>query len=285
MSVCFVLEGGAKRGIYTAGVLDTLLENGIHADAVIGVSAGAIHGCSYVSEQNGRSIRYNLKYNDDYRFMSFKSWLKTGNMVETEFAYHELPDKLDVFDHEAFEKSPTKFYVTCTNLETGKAEYIYCDNLRGQNIDYIRASASMPFVSEIVTIKGQKFLDGGIADSIPFAAAKQLGYDKVVVVCTRPKGYRKKKTPLIVALWAKFLYRRYPNFVRTFLNRYQMYNAQCEALEKLQDNPDFLVLRPSRLIKISKMERNPKTILEMYELGRADAQKSLKRLQSFLNQV
>ncbi len=285
MSVCFVLEGGAKRGIYTAGVLDTLLENGIHADAVIGVSAGAIHGCSYVSGQNGRSIRYNLKYNDDYRFMSFKSWLKTGNMVETEFAYHELPDKLDVFDHEAFEKSPTKFYVTCTNLETGKAEYIYCDNLRGQNIDYIRASASMPFVSEIVEIKGQKFLDGGIADSIPFAAAKQLGYDKVVVVCTRPKGYRKKKTLLIVALWAKFLYRRYPNFVRTFLNRYQMYNAQCEALEKLQDNPDFLVLRPSRLIKISKMERNPKTILEMYELGRADAQKSLKRLQSFLNQV
>lgn len=161
MSFCLVLEGGAKRGIYTAGVLDVLLEKGIIADGVIGVSAGAIHGCSYVSGQKGRSIRYNLKYNDDYRFMSFKSWLKTGNMVETAFAYYELPNRLDVFDHEAFEKSKTKFYVTCTNVETGKAEYILCSTLRGDNIDYIRASASMPFVSEIVQIGAQKFLDGG----------------------------------------------------------------------------------------------------------------------------
>lgn len=276
MSVCFVLEGGAKRGIYTAGVLDVFLEKGIIADAVIGVSAGAIHGCSYVSKQKGRSIRYNLKYNNDYRFMSYRSWLKTGNIVDTEFSYHELPDKLDVFDHDAFESSETKFYVTCTNLETGKAEYIYCPSLRGKNIDYIRASASMPFVSQIVEIDGKKYLDGGIADSIPFAAAKKMGYDKIVVIETRPKGYRKKAFPM---MWlAKLVYRQYPNFVEAIQNRHKMYN---EELEQVERSKAFL-LRPSKLVQISKVEHDEEIIEEMYKLGRYDATQSLAALREYL---
>ena len=211
MKSCLVLEGGAKRGIYTAGVLDVFLENNIVADAVIGVSAGAIHGCSYAAKQKGRSIRYNLKYNDDYRFMSFKSLIKTGNMVDTEFAYHELPDKLDPFDHEAFEKSETKFYATCTNLETGKPEYVFCPNLRNDYIDYLRASASMPLVSQIVEMNGKKYLDGGIADSIPIKAAINMGFEKNIVVLTRPSGYRKHKFSM---LWlAKIVYRKFPNFI------------------------------------------------------------------------
>ena len=277
MSVCFVLEGGAKRGIYTAGVLDVFLERGIVADAVIGVSAGAIHGCSYVSKQKGRSIRYNLKYNDDYRFMSYRSWLKTGNIVDTEFSYHELPDKLDVFDHDAFERSETKFYVTCTNLETGKAEYIYCPSLRGKNIDYIRASASMPFVSQIVEIDGKKYLDGGIADSIPFAAAKKMGFDKIVVIETRPKGYRKKAFPMN---WlAKLVYRQYPNFVEAIRNRHKMYN---EELEQIERSTKAFLLRPSKLVQISKVEHDEEIIEEMYKLGRYDATQKIKALKEYL---
>ena len=144
-----ILEGGAKRGIYTAGVLDVFLENGINFDGVIGVSAGAIHGCSFVSKQIGRSIRYNMKYGNDYRFMSFRSLLLSGNIVDTKFCYHDLPEKLDPFDNKTFMKSNTNFYVVVSNLETGLPEYIHCKDLF-KEIDYLRASASMPFVSKIV---------------------------------------------------------------------------------------------------------------------------------------
>ena len=167
MKKALILEGGAKRGIYTAGVLDILLENSIMPEAVFGVSAGAIHGCSYVAGQKERSIRYNLKYGNDPRFMSIKNWVKTGNVVDTKFCYHELPDILDPFDHESFEKAKCQFFVVCSNIETGKPEYILCPTLRGENIDYLRASASLPFLSQVVEIGGKKLLDGGICDSIP----------------------------------------------------------------------------------------------------------------------
>lgn len=279
MKTCLVLEGGAKRGIYTAGVLDVLLEEGLMPDGVIGVSAGAIHGCSYVAGQRGRSIRYNLKYNDDYRFMSFRSWLQSGNMVDTDFAYHELPDKLDIFDHKAFESSKAKFYATCTNVETGKAEYIHCPHLRSENIDYIRASASMPFVSQIVQVGCQKYLDGGIADSIPLKEAQELGYDRVVVVQTRPEGYRKK--PFSLLFMAKLIYRHYPKFVEVLKNRHLMYNRQLDEIAKQEKNGQILVIRPSRYVRIGKMERNPAVIQEMYDLGRSDAQQKIKELKKF----
>lgn len=280
MKSCLVLEGGAKRGIYTAGVLDVFLENNIIADAVIGVSAGAIHGCSYAAKQKGRSIRYNLKYNNDYRFMSFKSLIKTGNMVDTEFAYHELPDKLDPFDHENFEKSETKFYATCTNVETGKPEYIFCPNLRKDYIDYLRASASMPLVSQIVEMNGKKYLDGGIADSIPLKAAFDLGFEKNIVVLTRPLGYRKHKFSL---LWlAKIVYRKFPNFIKALKVRHEDYNQTLDYIKELEDNKKILVIRPSKLIKISRMETNPEIIKQMYELGRSDGLNMLSKVKEFI---
>lgn len=280
MKSCLVLEGGAKRGIYTAGVLDVFLENNIVADAVIGVSAGAIHGCSYAAKQKGRSIRYNLKYNDDYRFMSFKSLIKTGNMVDTEFAYHELPDTLDPFDHEAFEKSETKFYATCTNLETGKPEYVFCPNLRNDYIDYLRASASMPLVSQIVEMNGKKYLDGGISDSIPIKAAINMGFEKNIVVLTRPSGYRKHKFSM---LWlAKIVYRKFPNFIKALKVRHEDYNQTLDYIKELEDNKQILVIRPSKLIKISRMETNPEIIKQMYELGRSDGLNMLAKVREFI---
>ena len=280
MSSCLVLEGGAKRGIYTAGVLDVFLENGIMTDGVIGVSAGAIHGCSYVSKQIGRSIRYNVKYNDDYRFMSFKSFLKTGNVVDTNFAYHELPEKLDPFDHKTFEENKTKFYATCTNVQTGQAEYVLCPNLRHHYINYLRASASMPLVSQIVKLDNNCYLDGGIADSIPLKAAFDLGFDKNIVVLTRPKGYVKKKASLLCLV--KLVYRKFPNFINTIKNRHKVYNQTLEYIEQLEAKKQIFVIRPSKLIKIGRMETNVEIIKQMYELGRQDALKAVNDVKNFL---
>lgn len=279
MTTGLVLEGGAHRAIYTAGVLDVFMENGITFDGVIGVSAGAIHGCAFVSKQRGRSINYTLKYANDKRYMSYYSWLTTGNMVGEQFCYHELPEKLFPFDHQTFEQSPTKFYVTCSNLQTGKAEYILCEELR-EKMPYLRASASMPFVSHISHINGQDFLDGGICDSIPIRAFQKMGYDKCVVVQTRNAGYRKKKNKL--SWLAPLVYRRYPKFARAIAERHIMYNAQMQDIEQMEKNGEIFVIRPSRYEKISHMEKNVQTLHKVYELGRADALAALPAMRKFL---
>lgn len=282
MKTGLVLEGGAHRAIYTAGVLDVLAENNVSFDGVIGVSAGAIHGCSFVSHQIGRSINYTLKYANDKRYMSFYSLLTTGNMVGEQFCYHDLPDKLFPFDHQTFEHSPTAFYVTCTNLETGKAEYIHCEELR-LKMPYLRASASMPFVSQISQIADKKFLDGGIADSIPVRAFQKLGYERCVIVQTRAAGYRKSPNKLV---WlAKLLYRRYPKFIKAIAERHLMYNQELEDIEQMSKNGQVLVIRPSKLIKISHMKKNIAVLKEVYELGRHDATSALADIRHFLKQT
>lgn len=281
MTSSLVLEGGAKRGIYTAGVLDVFLEHNIFPDAVFGVSAGAIHGCSYVSGQQGRSIRYNLKHGNNPKFMSIYNWLKTGNVVDTDFCYRELPEKLDPFDHHAFETSPIKFYTVCSNIETGRAEYIHCQNMRsGSGIDYLRASASLPFFSKIVSINNLKLLDGGICDSIPLKAAQNLGYTKNIVILTRPAGYYKK--PSGNKLLARIVYRHYPNFVKAIVNRHQMYNAELEYVNQQQKQGHTLVIRPSKSLTIGRMEKDLNKVKAMYELGRFDAEALLPTIKEFL---
>lgn len=274
-----ILEGGAKRGIYTAGVLDVFLENGINFDGVIGVSAGAIHGCSFVSKQIGRSIRYNMKYGNDYRFMSFRSLLLSGNIVDTKFCYHDLPEKLDPFDNKTFMESNTNFYVVVSNLETGQPEYIHCKDLF-KEIDYLRASASMPFVSKIVCLNDKKYLDGGICDSIPLQAAKNLGFTKNIVIATRPIGYIKK--PFRLKWLANLIYRKYPKFIQALINRHTMYNNEVKDIENLAKKEEIILIRPSKFINISKMESNLDIVKEMYELGRNDALNMLNQVKQFL---
>ena len=279
MRTGLVLEGGAHRAIYTAGVLDFLAENKITFDGVIGVSAGAIHGCSFVSGQIGRSINYTLEYAADKRYMSFYSLITTGNMVGEQFCYHDLPERLFPFNHENFEKSPTAFYVTCTNLQTGKAEYIRCEELRNK-MPYLRASASMPFVSRISYIENTPYLDGGISDSIPLKAFTEMGYDRCVVVQTRVAGYSKKPNKLT---WlAYILYRRFPHFIEAIKNRHLMYNEELKYIEQMQKDNRVFVIRPSKNIKISHTEKNKKVLREVYELGRYDAENSLNDLRTFL---
>lgn len=279
MSSGLILEGGAHRAIYTAGVLDVFNENNVHFDGVIGVSAGAIHGCAFISKQRGRSINYTLKYANDRRYMSWYSWLTTGNMVGEEFCYHELPEKLFPFNHEAFEAADTKFYVTVTNLQTGKAEYIYCDELRTK-MPYLRASASMPFVSRISYINNVPYLDGGIADSIPLKAFQKLGYDKCVVVQTREMGYQKSRNKL--SKLAKIIYHRFPKFAEAIGSRHLMYNDELTYIQQQSEQGKVFVIQPSKLIKIKHMEKNLNVLREVYQLGRQDALNALPKLREFL---
>ncbi len=275
-----ILEGGAMRGIYTAGVLDVLLKNKIFVDAVIGVSAGSIHGCSYVSEQYERSISYYKKCRNDYRFLSFKSWFKSGNICDTDYCYDEVPNKIYPFDHDTFEKSKTKFYVTVTNVETGEPEYIYLKSLRGKNIDYLRASASMPVVSKIVEIDKNKYLDGGMSDSIPIEYFRSIGYDKCIIVKTKDKSYKKTKEKILPI--AKKVYKDYPKFVEKLKNRHIDYNNQISLIRKLEEEGQILVIEPSKKLKIGRLDKNMKNITDAYKQGRIDAGNKLKDIKRFL---
>ncbi len=274
-----VLEGGAMRAIYTAGVLDVFMEEGIWPDGLIGVSAGAIHGSVYLGNQPGRTIRYYKKYCRHKKFMSFYSLLTTGDIVGKQFCYHDLPDRLDPFDYDTFAKSSTAYYVVCTDLGTGKPVYRRCTDLHTE-MEYMRASASMPYVSKIVRIEGQKLLDGGVADSIPLLAFEQMGYDKNIVVLTQPEGYRKKpQKPWL----AKLFYRKYPHFIKTLLRRHTVYNQTVEEVEKRAARGAIFLLRPSADLQIGRMERDPARLEAQYNLGRKDAIAALPALKEWMN--
>lgn len=278
MKTGLVLEGGGVRGIYTAGVLDVFMEHGVTFDGVIGVSAGAIHGCSYLANQKGRSIRYYKKYCNDPRFMSFKSWMKTGDIVGADFCYRQLPDELDVYDHEAFYKNTSAFFVTCSNVETGKAEYIQITDMKTQ-IDFLRASASLPYFSRIVEINGKKYLDGGCTDSIPVEAFLNMGYEKNVVVLTRDAAYRKEPE---MPLMSKLCYRKFPAFTNALLNRHTSYNQTVEKIVELEKQERIFVIRPAQPLNIGRMEKDPENVQRVYDIGYADGQKYLHDMLAWL---
>lgn len=280
MKTGLVLEGGGVRGIYTAGVLDVFMDHGITFDGVIGVSAGAIHGCSYLSGQRGRSIRYYKEYSKDYRFMSMRSFITTGDVVGVDFCYRELPDKLDIYDNDAFKKNSTPFYVTCSNLETGKAEYIRITDMREQ-IDYLRASASLPYFSRVVELDGKKYLDGGCTDSIPVEAFQSMGYNRNVVILTRPADYRKSPE---MKLMPKFKYRKYPAFANALLNRHIIYNKTVETIIEKERGGEIFVIRPSADLNIGRLEKNPNEIQRVYDIGKADAEQIIQKLTAWMKE-
>ena len=279
MKTCIVLEGGAMRGIYTAGVLDELIKEDIKIDAMIGVSMGSLVGVNYLSNQPKRALRYNLKYCNDKRYMSLNSLLKTGDLVNKQFAYYDIPDELDKFDYETCNKSKIKFYCTVTNLDTGKAEYINIKDFR-KELDVLRAGASMPGVSKIVEINKKKYLDGGIADSIPVKEALKMGYDKVIVVLTRPIEYRKKDSNLKSLQW---IYRKYPHFKETISNRNSNYNKTVEEILKLEKEGKIFVIRPSIGLPIKRIEKDKDMIQKQYDLGIKDFKERLPELKKYLN--
>ena len=278
MSVGLVLEGGGLRGIYTVGVLDIFMDNNINVDGILGVSAGALFGVNYPSGQRGRGLRYNLEYAKDPRYMGFRNLITTGNIVGKEFAYYDIPFNRDVFDEEAFEKSGMDFYAVVTNVETGKAEYIKIDNVFEQMEAFV-ATSSMPLVSKLVEIDGKKYLDGGCADSIPVKKCMEMGYDKVVVILTRPLEYRKKKEKG----WLNALaYRKYPEFVKTLNNRPDDYNKAVEDIIDLEKQGKVFVIRPSKTIPIKRIEHDTEVIQSMYDLGVEDGKAQIAGLMGYL---
>lgn len=278
MKIGLVLEGGAMRGMFSAGVLDVMLDHQLHVDGIIGVSAGALFGVNYLSNQRGRALRYNLRFLNDKRYMGWRSLLKTGDIVNKDFAYYEVPFQHDIFDNETFKRSPTDFFATVTNLETGLAEYIKIDDVFAQ-MEILRASASMPFVSKIVEVDGKKYLDGAIADSIPVKTAQKMGFDKIIVVLTRPLNYRKSPS---YQLPTKFVYRQYPQFVNAVNLRYQRYNTQVEEILRLEQQGDIFVIRPSVDLAIKRIEKDPRKVQAMYDLGVSDMQHALAALKTYL---
>ena len=275
-----VLEGGGLRGLFTAGVLDILMEQNIKVDAIIGVSAGALFGINYLSKQPGRVIRYNKKYGNDKRYMGFHSLLTTGNIMNKEFCFNKRVKELDPFDFETSKKSKTKLYAVVTNVDTAKAEYIPITDLNDSvQMEDLRASGSMPLVSKIVNVDGHKYLDGAVADSIPVLKAIDMKYDKIIVVKTRVDNYSMphKKRP-----YAKFWYRKYPKFLKAFINRDVMYNETLKTIDKLEKDKKIFVIKPSREIKISRVEKDPNIMDLQYNLGRDDCLTCLDSLKAFI---
>ena len=277
-----VLEGGAMRGMFTAGILDVFMENGIEFDGAVGVSAGAVFGCNLKSRQIGRTIRYNEKYSRNWRYCSFRSLILTGSMYGTDFCYRKIPEELDIFDNETFNNNPLKFCVVATNIQTGKAEYRYFDKAEGDFIEFMRASASMPFVSKIVEINGRKYLDGGIADSIPLKFFESEGYTKNVVVLTREDGYVKEKNPLVPL--AKVQFRKYPNMINAIANRHEMYNETLKYIKEKEKKGEIFVIRPDFPLPLRHAEHDPVKLREVYELGRKKATECLSGLKKFLEE-
>lgn len=275
-----VLEGGAMRGMFTAGVLDVFMENGIRVDGTIGVSAGAAFGINYKSGQIGRVIRYNTRFCNHPRYSGWRCLLREGNIFSRDFAYEEVPLKLDPFDFVAYRANPMPFYLVCTDVETGQPVYHQYMGWEDQGFEWIRASASMPLVSQFVEIGGRKLLDGGIADSIPLKYFESLGYNRNVVILTQPPMYEKKENGLLFLVRLK--YRKYPHLVRAMEQRHVLYNETLRYIEAKEQAGEIFVLRPEASLPVSRVEKNPENLLRAYETGRKLAHSKLELVQGFL---
>lgn len=274
-----VLEGGAMRGLFTAGIIDVLMEEGITFDGVIGVSAGACFGCNYKSGQIGRTLRYNFKYCKDPRMAGLRSLLFTGDIYGADFCYRDIPKKLDVFDNEAFIASPMEFHVVATDISTGKPVYHKCVDAGDNDLDWIRASASMPLVSRIVEVDGMKLLDGGISDSIPLKYYQSIGYEKNLVILTRPQDYVKGPNKLMPLMRMRL--GSYPNFLKTMANRHNDYNETIRYIREEEKKGTTFVLCPDEELPISRVEHDAERIKNVYNIGRETAMKNLEEIKIF----
>ena len=276
-----VLEGGAMRGLWTAGVTDVMMEHDICPDGLIGVSAGAAFGCNYKSRQIGRAIRYNTRFAKDPRYSGWKSLLKSGNYFNAEFGYHVVPYEYDIFDIETFEKDPLEFTVVCTDVETGAAVYHQMDHVDYDELEWLRASASMPLASKVVEVQGHKLLDGGVSDSIPLEYYEQQGYDRNVVILTQPLGYQKEHNKLMPLM--RLALRKYPRFLKALDERHLMYNQELEYVAEAERQGRCLVIRPDGPIPIGHLSHDPQQMRLVYDMGRKVGERYIDHIKEFYN--
>ncbi len=277
MTTSLVLEGGGMRGVYTCGVLDYFMDNGIKIPKIYAVSAGAGHCMSYVSNQRGRAVKVGTEYINDWRYCSLRSLLLTGDLFGAKFIYEDIPAKYEYFDYEAFNNSDMKLIAVCANVETGEAEYIPINDALKDMI-YVRASSSLPLLSRIVKTPIGKFLDGGCADSIPIKHALSEN-DRAIAVLTQPAGFVKEPSSSIKAL--KLKYRKYPKFVEANENRHLVYNDSVKYLEEAAKEGRALIIRPSAPAGFNRIEKDKAKLLPLYKMGYNDAKNS--GIEKFLN--
>lgn len=279
MKIGLVLEGGGMRGLYTAGVLDVMMEHQWMPDVVCGTSAGVTFGVNLLSQQKGRVLRYNCRYAGDRRYISLHSWLTTGNMINRDFAYDLLPHELDPFDEETFEQSKAAFYATITNMRTGQAEYVRITNT-WQQMDVIRASASLPIICQPVEWQGEKYLDGGLVDNIPLDKCIELGCDKIIIVLTRPLDYVRNDH---IAGVCRLCYPRYKALLRAIEQRNDRYNARLQQIRRLEQEGKVFVLRPSENISVGRLEKDVARLQALHQLGVSDATRLWDDLAQYLS--
>lgn len=265
-----VLEGGGLRGVFTCGVLDNLMDRGIHFPYAIGVSAGACNGLSYMSGQRGRAKASNIDLMEKYHYIGLGRLLTTGNMMDFDLLFEEFPNRIIPYDYAAYAASPCRYEIVTTDCRTGQACYLEEKNDPARIIDLVRASSSLPFVCPISYVDGRPMLDGGIADSIPLGRARSEGFDNNLVVLTRNRGYRKSGRPTFVPWWS---YRRYPHLREAIRQRNARYNAQMEEIERLEEEGKLTVLRPERPIEVGRMEQDCTKLRALYDEGYALADK------------
>lgn len=274
-----VLEGGAMRGLWTAGVTDVMMEHDVWPDGLIGVSAGAAFGCNIKSRQIGRAIRYNTRFAKDSRYSGLWSLLKSGDYFNAEFGYHIVPKEYDVFDTETFRQNPMQFTVVCTDVLTGKAVYHDIDHVDFDELEWLRASASMPLASKVVKVQGYQLLDGGVADSIPLEYFEQQGYTRNVVILTQPKGFVKEPNKLMPIM--RIALRKYPDMIKAMEERHIMYNNELEYVAKAEAEGRCLVIRPEGKIPIGHISHDPDQMRHVYELGRQDGERYIEQIKDF----
>ena len=274
-----VVEGGGMRGVYSSGVLDFFIEKDLFFENNYGVSAGACHLCSYLAKQYKRAFRVNVDYLNDKRYCSVHSLLKTGNLFGAEMLYDIIPNELDLFDYDTYNKNESNCYVVITDINTGKPEYVKIGDLK-KDIIYVRASSSLPLLAQNVKINDKEYLDGGISDSIPIKKSIADGNKKNVVILTRDSTYRKGKNSLMPII--KLKYKKYPNFVKSMADRYIVYNEILDFIKELEDNGDVFVIRPKKPVNIGRTEKNREKLEALYNDGYNDAKDCYEELLKYL---
>lgn len=277
-----VLEGGGMKGLYTAGVLDLLMDKGLYFSNIYGVSAGACHMCSYMSKQRGRALDVSVDYLDSKHYCSVESLILTGNLFNTDMCYHEIPERLYPYDFDAFKAYEGKAYAVVTNIVTGRPEYLRVRDIR-QEIDKIRASASLPLVARNVELEGNLYLDGGISDAIPLMKSILDGNRKNLVVMTKEIGFVRKPISSAQAALLKARYFKYPSVYQLMASRHERYNAQTAMIERKAEEGEIFLIRPKHKSDVGRIEKNRDKLVALYEEGYQDASDAYEDLVKYLD--
>lgn len=273
-NTALILEGGGLRGVFTCGVLDCFMDHGVRFPFIVGTSAGACNGLSYMSGQRGRARCSNIDLMDKYHYVGFKYLLTQGCIMDYKLLFEDFPEKIIPYDYEAYFSNPTRYVMVTTNCLTGKAEYLEEKSSADRVMSIVRASSSLPFVTKITYVDGVPMLDGGIVDSIPVKYALEQGYEDIVVVLTRNKGYRKKEGKMRAA---KAFYRKYPDLQKALYGRNAVYNQTMDMIERLEEQGKITVIRPLKPVEVGRVEKDTAKLAALYDEGYEIAEQLLTK--------